>query len=166
MLFRSQEASYNAASILQDLATQADGLKPGCQVVWGGGEPTLSPRFEPINQLLTTLPAIRKVRVLSNSLKFSGQLEALLADPRFHLVTSIDAGTDETFKAIRGKGDIPTVLSNLHRYQARMDDPRRLTIKYILQPGNQGSAELAAFVEQVKQADLMKSLFQIGRAHV
>lgn len=160
--YGGQEAKYNAADIVAQLAVMPGGFAQGCHVVWGGGEPTLSPRFEPINHLLNTMPQVNKIRVLSNSLRHSESLEQLLAHDKFQLVTSIDAGAQALFLQIRGKGEINAVLGNLQRYHARLSDKRRLTIKYIMRPDNLASDELQAFVEKVTAAGLMDCLFQVS----
>jgi len=156
------EARYNAANIVAQVAALPDGFDANCHVVWGGGEPTLSPRFDAINQSLLSLPQSGKIRVLSNSLKYSAELEAQLHDSRFHLVTSIDAGTESTFRRIRGKSGIDEVIGNLVRYQKVLDDPRRLTVKYIVGADNFSSAELHAFVEKIAATPLLQSFFQVS----
>jgi len=156
------EASYDALAIVERIAQSPGGFDANCQVVWGGGEPTLSPRFAPINRCLTTHLQSGNIRILSNSLKYSTHLEALLADPRFHLVTSIDAGTEFTFESLRGKKGLDQVLTNLIRYQEVLDDPRRLTIKYIVGAGNFCSEEITAFVAKLQGSPLLASLFQIS----
>ena len=156
------EASYNAAKVIEELTNKCGGLSQDCHVVWGGGEPTLSPRFKPVNEHLISTNAVTKVRVLSNSLKHSDQLHSLIADKRVHLVTSIDAGTPLVFREIRGKGDITKVIENLQAYSTTMKEKRRLTIKYILMPNNASSSELESFVLLMLEAGLMESMFQIS----
>ena len=160
--FGGTEASYNAANIIENLTTKPEGLSDSCHVVWGGGEPTLSPRFEPINNYLLSKSEVKKIRVLSNSLKHSDRLQALISDQRVQLVTSIDAGTPVLFREIRGKGDVGTVLQNLSIYRDGMADKRRLTIKYILMPNNASSGELASFVSLIMEQGLIDSMFQIS----
>ncbi|NDH68481.1 MAG: glycosyltransferase, partial [Gammaproteobacteria bacterium] len=63
------EAKYNAAQVVEELALLPGGFAERCHVVWGGGEPTMSPRFGAINRSLMSMPQSGKIRVLSNSLK-------------------------------------------------------------------------------------------------
>lgn len=160
--YGGQEAKYNAADIVTQLAASPGGFAPACHVVWGGGEPTLSPRFDPINRLFDAMPQVSKIRVLTNSLRHSENLDQLLTHDKFQLVTSIDAGTQTLFREIRGKGEIDAVLGNLRRYHARLSDKRRLTIKYIMRPDNLASEELQGFVDKVSSAQLMDCLFQVS----
>lgn len=155
------EAIYGASNIIIELA-ESHRLSSECHIVWGGGEPTLSPSFGDITELLLKNISVGKVRVLSNSLRFSETLSSFLTDSRVHLVTSIDAGTQETFQEVRGKGKIDLVLSNLSRYLAVVNDKSRLTIKYIFTKENHGSSELQAFANNILQHKLISPLFQIS----
>jgi glycosyltransferase involved in cell wall biosynthesis/sulfatase maturation enzyme AslB (radical SAM superfamily) len=156
------EAKYNATEIIQKLAETPQKLGSNCHVVWGGGEPTLSPRFDAINSTLMTLPQVGKIRVLSNSLRFSETLAKNLNDSHFHLVTSIDAGTQDTFKKIRGVGNLDKVLQNLERYRDQTPDPHRITVKYIICADNFTSVELQNYVQRISQSRLKDCLFQIS----
>lgn len=155
------EAIYGASNIISELA-ESKKLSEDCHIVWGGGEPTLSPTFSPITELLLKNIGVGKVRVLSNSLRFSEKLAFFLTDSRIHLVTSIDAGRQETFKEIRGRGKIDLVLSNLVKYLNQVKDKSRVTIKYIFTKENYGSDELQAFVEKISLNNLISPLFQIS----
>ncbi len=155
------EARYNAAALVSELA-RIDGFSRDCHVVWGGGEPTLSPRFSPINASLSEMPTSAKIRVLSNSLKFSAELGRRLRDKRFQLVTSIDAGLEETFLKIRGRPGLAEVFENLRRYREIVCDPRRITVKYIICAENLASEELSGFVSNLVKYALVDSLFQIS----
>ncbi len=156
------EALYNAANIITELTEKDGGLNESCHVVWGGGEPTLSPRFHAVNTALMKLAQVKKIRVLSNSLKYSEKLDALLADARVQLVTSLDAGTQELFQKVRGRGTLAAVLENLHRYSHATEDKRRITVKYILGLENATSDELQAVVGRITEANLLDCLFQIS----
>jgi len=155
------EAIYVARHIISELV-ESTKLSENCHIVWGGGEPTLSPTFSPITKLLLKNIGVGKVRVLSNSLKYSEGLAAFLTDSRVHLVTSVDAGRQETFKEIRGSGKISLVLENLVKYLIPIQDKSRMTIKYIFTKENFGSDELQSFVEKISDHNLTSPLFQIS----
>jgi hypothetical protein len=154
------EASYDAEKIIRSLC-DSEAISD-CHVVWGGGEPTLSKRFKPVNDYLAIHPGVNKIRVLSNSLRSSEDLIKFLSTKKFHLVTSIDAGTESTFSQIRGKAGLDQVLTNLSHYSRAVDDPLRVTIKYIISEGNCASTELAAFQEKILEFNLQNCLFQIS----
>lgn len=156
------EAKYDSLKITDELLNTPNGTSDNVHVVFGGGEPTLSPKFLEINRILKDHPNISKVRLLSNSLKYNKNVPSLLQNSKYQLVTSIDAGTQKMFKEIRKRGEIEDVLSNLQKYASELDDKQRLTIKYIVTSQNYDTSELISFVELLKKYDLMSSLFQIS----
>lgn len=160
--YGGSESSYSALDMVENLMNGESLLDESCQVVWGGGEPTLSPTFSDVNRQLVNNDKIHKIRVLTNSLKFSEELFSLLDDPRVHIVTSIDAGSEAIFRSIRGRGTINAVLENLQKYQGAMSDFRRLTIKYIVRSDNCSSGELESFVAKIVSQNLIGSVFQVS----
>jgi sulfatase maturation enzyme AslB (radical SAM superfamily) len=160
--YGGSESSYSASDMVGNLMRGGSLLDDSCQVVWGGGEPTLSPTFSDVNRQLVSNNKIKKIRVLTNSLRFSEELFSLLEDPRVHIVTSIDAGSEAIFRTIRGRGTIHAVLDNLQKYQQAMSDFRRLTIKYIVRSDNCSSGELESFVAKIVSQNLIGSVFQVS----
>jgi len=131
-------------------------------VVWGGGEPTLKPKFDIITKNLLDCDNVSKVRVLSNSLKFSEHLSEIVGNEKIRLVTSIDAGTQSKFREIRGKGEIRKVLDNLKAYKQKIHSHENLTIKYILTEDNYYSIELDEFVKLLKEYEFEENFIQIS----
>jgi hypothetical protein len=74
-------------------------LAPYATVRFSGGEPTLSPEFEPLLKLLTDY-GVRSV-VYTNATKRSDAIMEALAKDRIELVLGIDATTVLTYKAIK-----------------------------------------------------------------
>lgn len=144
--------TYDAAALAEAL------IVDGGTVVWGGGEPTVSPEF----QALLTHWAARGIqqRVLSNSVKHSPLLQAALDSDNVELVTSVDAGTVEMFQRVRGMNKLWQVFENLTRYADSAAD--RVTIKYILTEENCTDSELGAFVFQVQAHYLTDCNFQLS----
>jgi len=134
--YGGQKPSYDVPKLARAL------VKNGGTVVWGGGEPTVSPVFDLLAPVFSRRGMTQ--RVLSNSVKFNHALSRLLADEKVELVTSIDAGTEETFAKIRGAYKLNSVLANLHSYA--FVGGSRVVVKYILTEGNTSNEELAAFV--------------------
>lgn len=159
--YGGKEAEYDAAAIV-GAAEKSGALAQDCHIVWGGGEPTLSPRFHDVTDTLLASSHVGVVRVLTNSLRHSDDLETFLGDDRVRIVTSIDAGTQPVFETIRGRGTIDAVFANLAKYHAAARDPRRITIKYILCEDNCDSAQLAAFVDLVVAHGLGDSYFHVS----
>jgi hypothetical protein len=74
-------------------------LAPDATVRFSGGEPTLSPEFEPLLKLLTN-HGVRSV-VYTNATKRSEAIMEALAKDKIELVMGIDATTIQTYKAIK-----------------------------------------------------------------
>ena len=155
------EAIYNASQIIEELSKNQF-IEDNCHVVWGGGEPTLSPKFNFITDTLLSDTKVSKLRVLTNSLRYSNKLSDVIKNEKVQIVTSVDAGTQKQFKEIRGKGEIETVLNNLKKYADSVDDKKRIIIKYIFTENNFDTEELKNFIEKIINFDLINSIFHIS----
>ena len=120
--------------------------------MWGGGEPTLDKNFK--NVVRNNKIASPKIyhRVFTNSVVFKEPIKEFLEQELIKVVTSIDAGTPETFKAVRGKDKFFDVFANLKKYSEK---PGRVTVKYILTEGNSSEEELEKFVEHCIKYNLI-----------
>lgn len=158
--YSGREALYDTYDIISDLikGNHLDNL----HVVWGGGEPTLSPKFYEITNDLLNNKDVSIVRVLSNSLRFSEGLNNLINNRKIRLVTSIDAGTQEKFKEIRGRGEMNKVLENLNTYKKSINYSENLTIKYIMTEDNCDSSQLDGFVQAIKSYGFQDNFIQIS----
>lgn len=159
--YGGREPSYDTEQIIDELLS-GDYLANGVHIVWGGGEPTLKPKFKEITESLLGSEKVSKVRVLSNSLKFSENLNEIAGNEKIRIVTSIDAGTQEKFKEVRGKGEINKVLENLGNYKKNINAQENLTIKYIMTEDNYFTDELTEFVKIIKQNGFEDNLIQIS----
>lgn len=157
--YGGKQAQYNVAGTVDQMIDNG-ALEKCSVVVWGGGEPTIGKDFDYIlGRLLEKLPAAQQ-RVLSNSVKKSASVCDLLEGYNAQLVTSIDAGSDDTFAAIRGRRRMKEVLGNLKAYSDV--NARKVTIKYIFTQGNDTLSEVQGFVSRMTEADLLKCNFQIS----
>lgn len=158
--YGGREPSYDTDSIISELIN-GDYLE-NTHIVWGGGEPTLKPKFDTITKNLLDSDKVSKIRVLTNSLKFSENLNDIAKNEKIRIVTSIDAGNQTTFKEVRGKGNILKVLDNLKTYKQSIDSQENLTIKYILTEDNYFSNELDGFVNLIKEYGFEDNFIQIS----
>ena len=129
-------------------------------VIWGGGEPIAEKRFSSlINKIIDNLP-LTTHRVLTNSVIYSETIYRLLSENRISIFTSVDAGTPETFVAVRGRDKLNQVMKHLKKYASV--NPRNVTVKYIFTSGNQSLEEINAFTSLVERYDLSRCNFQIS----
>jgi organic radical activating enzyme/glycosyltransferase involved in cell wall biosynthesis len=159
--YGGREAEYDTEKIINDLK-ESNLISPNLHVVYGGGEPTLSKKFKEITGIISNDPNLGKMRILSNSLRYSENLEQVLDSKKACLVTSIDAGTNSKFTEIRGKGEIEHVLKNLRTYSKNGQNSTKITIKYIFTDQNYESNELIKFVQRIREFQLEKCFFQIS----
>jgi glycosyltransferase involved in cell wall biosynthesis/organic radical activating enzyme len=147
MYYGGDKSSGYINKLLGELSAKID-FSPEV-VVWGGGEPTISNDFHAISTELCKLPSVTSLRVLTNALIYSEELADLLKSlPNSQVITSIDAGTPETFKIIRGvnKGTyLKRVIDNLKSYGEVA--PGRITLKYIFCDENANKFEIDSFLQ-------------------
>jgi poly(ribitol-phosphate) beta-N-acetylglucosaminyltransferase len=147
---------YNLEFLLADIPEVSSDL----HIAWGGGEPTLGNEFERLFTIVNKKYIPKTQRVFSNALKYSKALQANLDDGLTSLTTSIDAGSEETFRIVRGAKKFEKVLKNLRQYSAV--NPANVTIKYIFTQDNYQIDELEKFVEKIIIHDLVRCNFLIS----
>jgi len=153
------KAFYDIKNTIASLL-DSDILDNCALAVWGGGEPIVGEGFDYlVNELAEKLPNLQQ-RILSNAVKKSTTVESLLINNKGQLVTSIDAGTSNTFEKIRGRNKLHQVCKNLQFYAS--GNAAKVTIKYIFTEGNTDLEEVKSFVELMKEHDLLRCTFQIS----
>jgi len=160
--YGGERAKYNVQEFLKKIidSNSCDKLK---SIVWGGGEPFLDPDkegvFNALEELLLCNPQI-SFRVFSNSLNYEKRFKSMLDKFNVYLTTSIDAGTEEVYKLIRGKNKLHKVLENLAKYAE--NKPHNITIKYIFTELNSTKWQVNEFVRLIQEYKLLPCNFQIS----
>jgi glycosyltransferase involved in cell wall biosynthesis/sulfatase maturation enzyme AslB (radical SAM superfamily) len=153
------KANYNVYSLISEFLNRGQ-LEKCENVVWGGGEPILAADFSIlIERLVDKLPTATH-RVLTNSVKFSQTIAKLLEQNLISVTTSIDAGSPEIFKIVRGRDSLHSVMSNLKKYVD--SQPRRVTAKYIFTDENSDIMEVEQFVQLINYYEIQNCNFQIS----
>lgn len=157
--YGGKKASYDLQGSVECLL-DAGALNNCALTVWGGGEPVIGDGFSYlVNKLAAELPGMQQ-RVLTNSIKKSTDVDALLQNRQGQIVTSIDAGSDYVFELVRGKSKLNKVCENLRHY-ANLNC-NRVTIKYIFTEGNGSADDVSNFVVLMRKYDLLRCVFQIS----
>ena len=134
---------YDALAVLQLFSP--DDVEWNAHVDFAGGEPTLLDNLEEYLEFFRT----RRIRVLmfTNAVRFHQAIYDGLADGSIYwVITSLDAGTPSTFKALRGRDGYLQVLENLSRYAvAGSKGKGMLAAKYIFCESNCGDDDIAGF---------------------
>ena len=124
------------------------------EAVWqvSSGEITLHPYRDRIMELVRDRHAV----FYTNAFLFDEAIaQKLHNDPNSAIDLSIDAGTPETWRKVKGFDHLETVLSNLHRYRRNSARPGQIILKYIILPDvNDGPEDLSAAVEIAKRLDV------------
>ena len=112
----------------------------GFEIYFGGGEPTLLPNAD------VTFRALGKYQLLvfTNGSIFNKELaNALQANQKSCIVSSVDAGTRETFMKIKQRDCFKIVCENLEKYTYY----GKVILKYIFLPGiNDNDIDIRGFV--------------------
>ena len=155
-----KRSKYNVTEFISYLSKNGS-LDKCKQVVWGGGEPTLDKSFEQILEEihLHANPSTYH-RVFTNSVRLSDPVIKFLKKGLIKITTSIDAGTPEKFKEVRGRPKFFNVFENLQKYASV--DPSKITIKYIFTEENKDESEIESFISNCLKYGLNQCNFQIS----
>jgi len=156
--YGGKKAEYDVTGLVEEL--EAIGSLEKCHtVVWGGGEPTVGKDFIKLVTFINSETNAQQ-RVLTNSLKYMPSIDVRVNEGQISIVTSIDAGTQETFTKVRGMGELDKVLHNLKLYSEK--NPHLVTIKYILTEDNSDLDEICRYVDKIEEFELTACNFQIS----
>jgi len=145
---------------LEYLCGGMPGVDPDLHIAWGGGEPTIRKDFETLFTSLTDRYRPRTQRVFTNALKYSNAMQKAVDEGLTSVTTSVDAGTEETFRKVRGVERLDKVLGNLMAYSRKRPD--MVTIKYIFTDDNHGFDEISLFVDNIQKYELGKCNFLVS----
>ena len=158
--FGGKRSSYDVVKFIQYLS-ESGSFKNCKQVVWGGGEPTLDKSFELIvNEIDKSANPNIYHRVFTNSVRYHDAIKKFLERGLIKIVTSIDSGSRENFKKVRGRDKFFDVFENLKTYSSI--DPSKVTIKYIFTEDNCEEKELEGFVNNCLKYNLINCCFQLS----
>ena len=140
---------YDAVPVVKDMIERKI-LRPGGEVSFGGGEPTVAPEFEDLIKLLTA-NNFKNMRIHSSGIKFSPAIEEAIKKGVLNVVISIDAGCDKTYQKIKRVNAYKKVLENMKKYaQANTDGYGLMTSKYIIIPNvNDNRKEIDSWINSV-----------------
>ena len=134
---------YNTVPVIKEMIEKKI-LRPGGEVSFGGGEPTIAPEFEELINLLTE-NGFQNMRIHSSGIKFSPAIENAIRKGVLNVVISIDSGCDKTYKK---------VLENMKKYaEANKHGYGLMTSKYIIIPNvNDNRKEIDMWIDSVIKA--------------
>jgi poly(ribitol-phosphate) beta-N-acetylglucosaminyltransferase len=157
--YGGKQPSYAIEKVVKDFLSKGV-ISKDVSIVWGGGEPTLLKNFDNIFHEITSSLKPRTNYIFTNVTVYKEVIAELLRKNAGTIVVSIDAGTPQTFKKVRGLDAFEKVFRNLQRYASI--EGQNINIKYILMEENSSEEELLGFVENVQKHNLEKCTFQIS----
>ena len=140
---------YNTVPIIQEMIDKKI-LRPGGEVSFGGGEPTIAPEFEELINLLTK-SGFRNMRIHSSGIKFSPAIANAIKKGVLNVVISIDSGCDKTYKKVKNVNAYKKVIDNMKKYaEANQNGFGLMTSKYIIIPNiNDNRKEIDMWIDSV-----------------
>ncbi len=159
--YGGDKSNYDPVALIEEMYKKGV-LDKSVVIYWGGGEPTIGEDFENRLERLTKILNIKSIRFFTNSTKKSKGISKWLIEGRAQLTTSIDAGIESTFRKVRGLNGMHRVLSNLENYKNLIDNPQKITIKYIFNNDNANENDIDGFIENIKKYNLTELPLQIS----
>lgn len=141
-------AAYEKLFALLELGRETGMIQPNATWQVSTGEITIHPYRERIMKLVAGQRAV----FFTNAFRFDEDIAQNLHDnPGSAINLSIDAGTSETWKKVKGFDNFEEVTSNLVQYYKRSARAGQITLKYIVLPGiNDNYEDYASLMEIIK----------------
>lgn len=131
-------------------------LDPRLHVDWSGGEPMLAPDFAETSSFMASIGATQAL--FTNAVVLSEVALAWIPDSLSRMYVSVDAGTRETYRRIKGRDAFETVWAHIKRYVQA--GGRRVLAKMVLLPENRH--EVARFVQRAEDAGVQTVVVDIN----
>lgn len=138
-------------------------LRPGGEIMFGGGEPTLSEEFEELVNLLLDRGFIN-FKVHSTGALYSKAIERALKEDKMELIVSPDAGTYEMYKKIKRTEFFDIVWENLAKYASvQGNNKTQVKAKYIIIPFiNNDKEHVLDFYKKVEEMNIKSIRIEIA----
>lgn len=118
-------------------------VNPKACISWGGGESTILPEFE--ETATNLLEKGFEQQVLTNALRPSRAVQKILKEGKGRVIVSLDCGTGDTYRAIKGVNGFKRVVDTLKAYADAAHNVQDITIKYIIFDQNNAHEEIDKF---------------------
>lgn len=140
---------YNVLPALVELY-DSNYIREQTLVDWGGGEPTLYDYFDEVVSFCVEKKL--KQNINTSGLLYSKALENALAKDFVSVRVSVDSGTSETYKKVKGVDCYNLVWKNIENYSKI----KPVEIKYITTPENNDTKDIEGFVNKCLDVGIRK----------
>lgn len=137
---------YNPIKYLKQFHT-ARLFDTSCLFDWGGGEPTLNPFFEETVDWINRQGY--RQRINTNAIIFSEATNRALIEKKASLRISIDAGSREVFRRVKGNEYYDTVWENVKKYATVSNE---VYLKYNIFDWNSKREEADLFLQKCRDS--------------
>ena len=139
---KNRPENYDALELANELKRRGL-LSKDLEVICASGEMTINPKKEKYYDFIEENAHV--VHFSSNAGKFDPRIADILKkSPRSTITVSIDCGTEESFRKIRGVDMFKKVAANLGEYRKYST---YVVLKYILLDENCGEEDLEGFIQ-------------------
>lgn len=125
---------------LTNYLTESGIASKDLHLVFASGELTIHPHLDELLDIGEKYPVI----ACSTGALFNERLASLVARPGSHLDISLDCGTRETYKTVKGVDFFDRVVANIRKYRERNG---YITLKYIVLPENSNDGDVDSFIK-------------------
>jgi len=140
-------------------------VEDNCTFSWGGGESTILPEFDVLSRLICDKGHTQVLN--TNGTVFSEAWAYVLSkDERTYFNISVDSGTAETYKKIKGVDCFDQVWVNIEKYLAVAKSKRSFKIKYIVMECNRDHAEIDKFINKCLKAGVQQIEFSVDGGEI
>lgn len=157
---KSINPEYDVYPVIKQLA---DGgyIRKGGPITIAGGEPTIYKSFSQLMRLFIDLE-LNPIRILTNGIKYSEEIAEGLRLGTMNIMISIDSGSKNMYKWIKGVDLYDKVWENIGKYTESQKYPSLVGTKYIIIPEiNDSKSEIIKFMEQNKKHNVQNIAFDI-----
>ena len=112
-------------------------FRPGGEITFAGGEPTILNEFEELTDFLIKQPEVERITVHSSGIKYSKAIEHGIKAGKLSVCLSADAGTREIFKKVKRVDKFEKFWENTRKYakaQEKSDNKLNVETKFIFIP--------------------------------
>lgn len=142
---RKKAAPYDPLPALRSLKEQ-NALVQGCQISWGGGEPSILPTFDESCEWALENDCFQYIH--TNALRFSPAIASALGNGKAGINISLDSSSPAIYEKIKGLNGFHRVVENLKLYAEYA--PQLINLKYIVFEENNNPAEISNFLKLCK----------------
>ena len=128
---------------------------------FAAGEPALCKGIDEVLDFVNEINGV--IVIASNCSVYSKTFESVLREKRAYLTCSIDAGTRETFRKVKGGVDcFDKVIENISKYVKEAQPKTRVKSKYIIYDSNYQFKEIIEFVKIMYQIGIKLIVFDFN----